>query len=103
MKPSLLKRHCDKKDRDESYFQRLGEYVKWQRLDKIGTIYQRKKGIFKSLYEFALLVAKSTKAHTTWESLTMLAANILVSHFIGKEEGVRQESVSLSNNTIKIE
>ena len=38
MKPNLLKRYLesnqpDKKDRDKSYFQRLGENVKRQRLD----------------------------------------------------------------------
>ena len=54
MKPSLLQRHLDtnhpdKKDRNESFFQRLGEHVKRQRLDKTGTIYQRKKGVVKSL------------------------------------------------------
>ena len=43
VKPSLLQRHLhtnhsDKKDRDKSYFQRLGECVKRQRLDKTGTI-----------------------------------------------------------------
>ena len=48
MKPSLLQRHLDtnhpdKKDRNKSYFQRLSENAKRQRLDKTGIIYQRKK------------------------------------------------------------
>ena len=52
MKPSLLKRHLDSnhsnnKDRSESYFQRLGENVKRQRLDKTGSIYQRQTGVSK--------------------------------------------------------
>jgi len=69
MKPSLLKRHLDsnhynKKDRGESYFQRLGENVKRQRLDRTGSIYQRKKGVVKASYEVALLVAKNMKART---------------------------------------
>lgn len=46
MKPRLLKRHlesnhAEKKDRDQCYFQRLGENVKRQRVDKIGQIYQK--------------------------------------------------------------
>ena len=82
MKPSLLQRHLhtkhsDKKDRDESYFQRLSECAKRQCLDKTGTIYQRKKGVVKASYEVAFLVAKSMKAHTIGESLIMPAAKML--------------------------
>ena len=60
LKPSLLKRHLEtnyanKKERDGSYFQRLDENVKGQRLDKTGTIYQRKRGIVKASYEVSPL------------------------------------------------
>ena len=82
MKPSLLQRHLhtnysDKKNRDESYFQRLGECVKRQRLDKTGTIYQRKKGVVKASNEVAFLIAKNMKAHAIGESLIMSAAKML--------------------------
>ena len=69
MKPSLLKRHLesnhsDKKDRDKSYFQRLGEDVKRQRLDQTGQSYQKSAGILCACYEVSLLIAKNMKAHT---------------------------------------
>jgi len=69
MKPSLLKRHLDsnhynEKDRGENYFQRLGENVKRQHLDRTGSIYQRKKGVVKASYEVILLAAKNMKART---------------------------------------
>lgn len=60
--PSIY--HADKKDRDQSYFQRLGENVKRQRMDKTGQIYQKGAGIVKASYEVAFLVAKNKKAHT---------------------------------------
>ena len=106
MKPSLLQRHLhtnhsDNKDRDESYFQRLGECVKRQRLDKTGTIYQRKKGVVKASYEVAFLIAKNMKAHTIGESLMMPAAKMLVKHVIGGEAATKLESVSISNYTVK--
>ncbi|XP_068235570.1 zinc finger BED domain-containing protein 5-like [Palaemon carinicauda] len=106
MKPSLLKRHletnhADKKDRDQSYFQRLGENVKWQRMDKTGQIYQKGAGIVKGSYEVALLVAKNMKAHTIAESIIMPAAKILVSHVNGEEAVAKLESVSVSNNTVQ--
>ena len=73
MKPSLLKRHLvtnhvREKEQNESYFQRLGENAKRQRLDKTGVIYQKKKGVVKASHEVALLVAKSMKALATGES-----------------------------------
>ena len=45
MKPSLLKRHleskhAEKKNRDQSYFERLGENAKRQRLDQTGQFHQ---------------------------------------------------------------
>ena len=106
IKPSLLQRHLDtnhpdKKDRNEIYFQRLGENAKRQRLDKTGTIYQRKKGIVKASYEVALLIAKNMKAHTIGESLVMPAAKMLAKHLIGEKAAAKLKSVSLSNNTVK--
>ena len=59
MKPSLLKlylesSHSDKKDLDKSYFQRLGEDVKRQRLNKTGQSYQNSAGILHASYEVSL-------------------------------------------------
>ena len=84
MKPSLLKRHfesnhSDKKDRDKSYFQRLGENVKRQRF---GQSYQKSTGILYS-YEVSLLIAKNMKAHTIAENLVLPAARILVRNLKG--------------------
>lgn len=106
MKPSLLKlhfetKHADKKDRDQSYFQRLGENVKRQRLDKSGQIHQKAEGIVKASYEVAFLVAKQMKAHTTAEFLVMPVAKILVRHVIEEEAMAKLDSVSLSNNTVQ--
>ena len=106
IKPSLLKRHLvtnhvKEKEQDQSYFQRLGENAKRQRLDKTGVIYQKKKGVAKTSYEVALLVAKNMKAHTIGESMVLLAANILVKNVIGVETAAKLKTVSLSNNTVK--
>jgi len=106
MRPSLLQRHLhtnhpDKKDRDPSYFERLGENVKKQRLDKTGKQYQQSAGIVTASYEIALLVAKNKKCHTIAEDLIMPAAKALVKHVIGEEAVSKLNSVSVSNNTIQ--
>ena len=74
MKPSFFKRHLesnhsDKKDRDKSYFQRLDENVKRQRLDQTGLSYQKSAGILQASYEVSSLIAKTMKAHTIAEIL----------------------------------
>ena len=65
MKPSLLKRHlvsnhAEKKGKDRSYFERLGENVKRQRLgenakrqrlDQMDQYHQKKVSIVKASYE----------------------------------------------------
>ena len=89
------------KRKNESYFQRLGENAKRQRLDKSGVIYQKKKGVVKASFEAALLVAKSMKALAIGESLVMPAAKILVKNVIGVEAASELETVSLSNSTVK--
>ena len=106
LKPSLLKRHlesnhADKMDRDKSYFERLGENVKRQRMDHTGQFYQNKDGIIKASYEVSLLVAQNKKAHVIAESLILPAAKILVRNLIGEESVAKLDSVSLSNNTVK--
>ena len=105
MKPSFLKlhlvaNHVKEKEQDDSYFQRLGENAKIQRLDKSGVIYQKKKGVVKASYEVALLVAKSMKAHTIDECLVMPAAKILVKNVIGVEAAAKLKTISFSN-TVK--
>ena len=87
VKPSHLKlhfvtNHVKEKEQDESYFQRLGENAKRQRLNKSGVIYQKKKGVVKASSEVALLVAKSMKALAIGESLVMPAAKILVKNVL---------------------
>ena len=106
MKLSLLKRHLesnhsDKKDRDKSYFQRLGENVKRQRLDQTGQSYQKSAGILYASYEVSLLIAKNMEAHTIAENLVLPAAKILVRNLIGEKEAEKLNSVSLSNNTVR--
>ena len=50
MKPSLLKRHLErnhpnKMNADKSYFQRLADNVKRQRMDKTGQMQQKSKDV----------------------------------------------------------
>ena len=66
LKPSLLKRHlesnhADKINRDKSYFERLGENVKRQRMDHTGQFYRHYADIMKASYEVSLLVAQNKK------------------------------------------
>ena len=102
MKPSLLKshlatNHVKEKEQDESYFQRLGENAKRQRLDKSSVIHQKKNGVVKASYE----VAKSMKALAIGESLVVQAAKILLKNVIGVEAAAKLKTVSLSNNAVK--
>ena len=106
MKPSLIQRHLDtnhpdKKNQNESFFQRFGEHVKRQRLDNTGTIYQRRKGVVKASYEVTFLIAKNLKALTIGENLILSAAKMLVKNVLGEELNAKLNSVSLSNNTAK--
>ena len=106
MKPSFFKlhliaNHVKEKEQDESYFQRLGEKAKRQRLDKSDVIYQKKKGVVKASFEVALLVAKSMKALAIGESLVMPAVKILIKNVIGVEAAAKLETVSFSNNKVK--
>ena len=57
MKPSLLKRllesnHSDKKDRDKSHFQRLGENMKRQRSDQLARATKRVLGFSMLLMKY---------------------------------------------------
>ena len=106
MQPSLLKRHlesnhAEKKNKNQSYFERLGENAKRQRPDKTGQFRQKKVGVVKASYDVSLPVAQNMKAHTIAESLVLPAAKALVRNLIGDEEAVKLESVSLSNDTVK--
>ena len=106
MKPSLLKRHlesnhAEKKNKNQSYFERLGENAKRQGLDKTGQFHQKKVGVVKASYEVSLLVAQNMKVHTIAESLVLPAAKTLVRNLIGDEAVAKLESVSLSNDTVK--
>jgi len=53
-KPSLLKRrleskHAEKKNKNQSYFERLGENAKRQRLDKAGQFHSKEDWSSKSI------------------------------------------------------
>ena len=105
MKPSLLKwhlesNHAEKKDKDQSYFEWLGENSKRQRLDQTGQFHQKKIGVIKASYEVSL-VAQNMKAHTIAESLVLPAAKTLVRNLIGDEAAAKLDNVSLSNDTVK--
>ena len=63
MKPSLLKRHLERKhpnkmNAEESYFQRLADNVKCQRMDKTGQMQQKSPDVVAASFEIALLVAE---------------------------------------------
>ena len=90
-----------KKNKDQSYFERLKENAKRKRLDKTGQFHQKKVGVIKASYEVSLLVAQNMKAHTIAESLVLPAAKTLVRNLIGDEAVAKLDSVSLSNDTVK--
>ena len=106
MKPSLLKRHLErnhpnKMNADKSYFQRLADNVKRQRMDKTGQMQQKSKDIVAASYEIALLVAKQKQSHTIAESLILPGVKILVKRVFGEQAIAKLNAVSLSDNTIK--
>ena len=103
MKPSLLKRHLErnhpnKMNADKSYFQRLADNVKRQRMDKTGQMQQKSKDVVPASYEIALLVAEQKQPHTIAESL---GAKILVKRVFGEQAIAKLNAVSLLDNTIK--
>ena len=105
MKPSLLKRHLErnhpnKMNADKSYFQRLADNVKRQRMDKTGQMQQKSKDVV-AAYEIALLVAEQKQPHTIAESLILPGAKILVKRVFGEQAIAKLNAVSLSDNTIK--
>ena len=106
MKPSLLKRHLEKNhpnkmNADKSYFQRLADSVKRQRMDKTGQMQQKSKTVVAASFEIALLVAEQKQSHTIAESLILPGAKILVKRVFGEQEIAKLNAVSLSDNTIK--
>ena len=106
MKPSLLKRHLErnhpnKMNADKSYFQRLADNVKRQRMDKTGQMQQKSKDVVAASYEIALLVAEQKQPHTIAESLILPGAKILVKRVFGELAIAKLNAVSLSDNTIK--
>ena len=83
MKPSLLKCHLERNhlnemNADKSYFQRLADNVKRQRMDKTGQMQQKSKDVVATSYEIALLVAEQKQPHTIAESHILPGAKILV-------------------------
>ena len=85
----------------ESYFERLGENAKRQRLDQTGQYHQKKVSIVKASYEVSLLVAQNMKTHTIAETLVLPAAKTLVKNLIGDEAVAKLDSVSFFNDTVK--
>ena len=106
MKLSLLKRHLErnhsnKMNADKSYFQRLADNVKRQRMDKTGQMQQKSKDVVAVSYEIALLVAEQKQPHTIAESLILPGAKILVKRVFGEQAIAKLNAVSFSDNTIK--
>ena len=106
MKPSLLKRHLErnhpnKMNADKSYFQRLADNVKLQRMDKTGQMQRKSKDVVAASYEIALLAAEQKQPHTIAESLILPGAKILVKRVFGDQAIAKLNAVSLSDKTIK--
>ena len=105
MKPSLLRwhlefNHTNKINRDKSYFKRLGENVKRQRMDHTGQFYQNNAGIVKASYELSFLLAQNKQAHNVAKSLILPGAKTF-RNLIGEESLAKLDNVSLFNNTAK--
>ena len=91
-----------KKEQDQSYFERLGENSKRQRLDQTAQFHQKKIGVVKASYEVSLLVALNMKPYTTIaESFVLPAAKTLVKNLIWGEATGKLADMSLSNDTVK--
>ena len=86
---------------DKSYFERLADNVKRQRMDKMGRMQQKSKDVVAASYEIALLVAEQKQPHTIAESLILPGAKILVKRVFGEQAIAKLNAVSLSDNTIK--
>ena len=100
MKPSLLKRHLErnhpnKMNADESYFQRLADNVKRQRIDKTGQMQQKSKDVVAASYEIALLVAEQKQPHTIAESLILPGAKILVKRVFGEQAIASNQAITI--------
>ena len=106
MKPSLLKRHLERNNQnktkaDESYFQRMADNVKRQRMDKTVQMQQKSADVVATSFEIAVLMAKQKQPHTIAESLILPGAKILVKRVFGKQAVAKLNAVFLSDNTMK--
>ena len=107
MKPRLLKHHLErnypkKMNADESYFQRLADNIKRQRMGKACQMQQKSKDVVVAASnEIALLVAEQKQSQTIVESLTLPGAKILVKRVFVQQAIAKLNAVSLSNNKIK--
>ena len=74
MRPAKLKQHLENihpqsKDKDKSYFQRLGNSLKRMRLDATGALHQSNNKLVEASYVVALEIAKQKKPHSIGETL----------------------------------
>ena len=106
MKPSLLKRHLERNHPNKmkevkSFFQRLADNVKRQRLEKMGQKQQKSAYVVAATFRIALLVAEQKQSHTIAESLILFGAKILVKSLFEEQAVAKLNAVSLSDNTIR--
>ena len=106
MKPSFLKRysernHPNKMNADKSYFQRLADNVKRQRIDKTGQMQQKSADVVAASLEIALLVAEQKQPHTIAEPVILPGAKILVKRVFGEQAVAKLNAISLLDNTMK--
>ena len=80
---------------DKSYFQRLADNVKCQRMDKTGQMQQKSADVVAASFEIALSVAEQKQPYTISESFILPGAKILV------QAVAKLNAVFLSDNTIK--
>ena len=106
IRPTLLKRylernHPNKINADESYFLRLGDDIKRQRMDKTGQMRQKSADVVAASFEIALLVAEQKQPHTIAESRILPGAKILVNRVFGEQAVAKLNAVFLSANTMR--
>ena len=106
MKPSLPKRHFERNhpneiNAHESYFQRLADNVKRQRMNKTGQMQKKSADVVAASFEIGLLVTKQKQPHNIAESLSLPGAKILVERVFGEQAVAKLNAVSLSDDTMR--
>ena len=82
-----------------NFFKRKEDNVKRQRLDSAGQFQQHFRSLVEASYVVSFMIAKQCKPYTIGETLIKPSASEMTRIVFGKENKIKLQQISLSNNT----